>query len=179
MRDRGSGDDGTASFDARFTELFDAHFSRVFRVLDRSADDPALAADLAQEAFIRLYQRGSLPDAPEAWLISVALNLLRNAASTRSRRHRLMTPARGEYAHSDVPAAPDDAVMGSETRARVRAVLDSLPERDRELLLLSADGYGYREIGAALGLNEASVGTLLARARRAFRERCDGDLHAG
>ena len=38
------------------------------------------------------------------------------------------------------------------------------------MLLLQAEGYRYREIAAALGLNEASVGVLLARARHAFRQ---------
>jgi DNA-directed RNA polymerase specialized sigma24 family protein len=37
-------------------------------------------------------------------------------------------------------------------------------------LLLRAEGYSYRDIATALDLNEASVGTLLARAVRAFRE---------
>jgi RNA polymerase sigma-70 factor (ECF subfamily) len=47
--------------------------------------------------------------------------------------------------------------------------MDVLPERDRKLLLLQAEGFSYRDIASALGLNEASVGTFLARARRAFR----------
>ena len=41
------------------------------------------------------------------------------------------------------------------------------------MLLLRAEGYGYRDIAAALGLHEASVGTLLARAKGAFREAYD------
>jgi len=44
------------------------------------------------------------------------------------------------------------------------------PERERRLLLLRSEGFSYRDIAAALELNEASVGTLLARARTAFRE---------
>jgi RNA polymerase sigma-70 factor (ECF subfamily) len=52
----------------------------------------------------------------------------------------------------------------------VRRALDRLPEREQRLLLLQAEGYSYREIAEALELNEASVGVLLARARRAFRK---------
>jgi RNA polymerase sigma-70 factor (ECF subfamily) len=37
-------------------------------------------------------------------------------------------------------------------------------------LLLRAEGYSYKEIAEALMIQEASVGTLLARAKRAFRE---------
>jgi DNA-directed RNA polymerase specialized sigma24 family protein len=37
------------------------------------------------------------------------------------------------------------------------------------MLLLHVEGFSYRDIASVLGLNEASVGTLLARARRAFQ----------
>lgn len=160
----------TASFHERFTELFESHYARLHRFLHRLAGDPDLAADLAQGAFVRLYRRGSLPDAPEAWLITVAMNLLRNDRTTHRRRLRLLTPARGEAALGDPPPAPDQAAEAGEIRRRVRHALDRLAERERALLLLHAEGYRYRDIAAALGLREASVGTLLARARRAFRE---------
>jgi RNA polymerase sigma-70 factor (ECF subfamily) len=124
--------------------------------------EPELAADLAQEAFIRLHQRGSLPDQPEAWLISVAMNLFRNEYATRNRRRRLLTVVQAA-SPEDVPA--DD----TERRHRVQVVLEGLPERDRKLLVLSAEGYRYRDLAAVLGLHEGSVGVFLARARRAFR----------
>ncbi len=160
----------TPTFHDRFVELFDAHFQRLHRVLNRLAGEPELADDVVQEAFVRLYQRGSMPDAPAAWLVSVAMNLLRNERSTRSRRLRLLTPARGERVHGDQPPAPDERAVAAGARRRVRSALDRLPERERRMLLLRAEGYSYRDIAAALELNETSVGVLLARARRAFRD---------
>lgn len=158
-----------ASFDQHFAALFEAHFQRLFRYLDRLSDDPDLAADLVQEAFVRLYRRGSLPDAPAAWLISVALNLFRNKRSSQVRHRRLLTPTRAEGAHSDPSPSPERTAVALDTRQRVRSAVDRLPERERRLLLLRAEGYSYREIAAALGLNQASIGTFLARARDAFR----------
>ena len=158
------------SFHDRFVELFDAHFKRIYRYLNRLSGDPELAADVAQEAFVKLYRRGSMPDAPGAWLISVAMNLLRNAKTTHSRRLRLLTPSRGENVLSDPPLAPDEAMEAEDSRLRVRTALDRLSERERHMLLLQAEGYGYKDIAATLHLNEASVGVLLARARRAFRK---------
>src|SRR5919106_2164745 len=93
--------DSASSFRVAFAALFDAHFQRLFRFLDRLSGEPELAADLAQEAFVRLYRRGELPDTPEAWLITVALNLFRNARSTRTRRRRLLSVIRGEGVQSD------------------------------------------------------------------------------
>ncbi len=159
--------DASPSFRARFTALFDVHFRRLYTSVHRISGESDLAADIAQDAFIRLYRRGTMPDAPEAWLISVALNLLRNAKSTRSRRLRLLT--REHVADDPSPSLSlVEAADAEEARRRVRATMDRLPERDRQLLVLRADGYSYRDIAAALQVNEASVGVLLARARRAF-----------
>jgi RNA polymerase sigma factor (sigma-70 family) len=158
------------SFHDAFATLFGGQFARLFRYLHRLSGDRDLAGDLAQEAFVRLYRRGSLPDAPAAWLVTTALNLFRNARSSRSRRARLLTIARGEEAHSDPPPSAEEAVDAEAIRQRVRGAIDAMPERERQLLLLRAEGFSYREIAAALELNEASVGTLLARARDAFRK---------
>lgn len=157
------------SFSDRFVELFHAHFPRLFRYLDRLSGDPDLAADLAQDAFARLYARGSSPDFPEAWLITVGTNLLRNARSKVTRHARLLTAARGAELVADPDPSPSQAVESREVQHRVRAVLDSLPVRDRRMLLLRAEGYGYRAIAGALELKESSVGTLLARAKQSFR----------
>ena len=160
----------TPSFHDQFVDLFNAHFHRLYRYLNRLSGEPELAADLAQETFVKLYRRGSLPDAPEAWVISVAMNLFRNEKSTRSRRHRLLTVARSEAVLSDPPPSPEQAAAAEDLRRRVRSAIDRLPERDQRMLLLQAEGYSYRDVAAALELYEASVGTLLLRARRAFRK---------
>lgn len=159
-----------AEFRERFSELFDAHFHRILRYLDRITGDPDLAADLAQETFVRLYRRGAVPDSPGAWLVSVAMNLFRNASSTGNRRRRLLSGVRESLWRADPPPSPERELEARRTRRKVREALDRLPERERSLLLLRAEGYSYRELGQALELNEASVGTLLSRARRQFKE---------
>jgi RNA polymerase sigma factor (sigma-70 family) len=160
----------SSSFEDRFSALFAANFDRLHRYLNRLAGDSDLAADLAQEAFVRLYYRGSFPDSPEPWLITVALNLFRNAQSSRKRRRQLLTVDRAEAVHSDPAPSPEQTASCDDVRQRVRWALDGLPERERHILLLRAEGYSYRDIAAALGLNDASVGVFLARAKRTFRE---------
>lgn len=100
----------------------------------------------------------------------MALNLFRNARRTGGRRRARLGPFRAEAAHSDPWPSPGEALSAVEERELVRRALARLEPRERELLLLRAEGYRYREIAAALGLNEASVGTFLARARRSFRD---------
>jgi RNA polymerase sigma factor (sigma-70 family) len=160
-------------FDESFVLLFEAQFPRLFRYLDRLSGEPDLAADLAQEAFIRLYRRGTMPEQPELWLVTVALNLFRNARSTSARRLQLLVrwsdPARA--------AESSSGRVEEDEASPVRAALGKLEQRDREMLLLRAEGYSYREIATALNLNESSIGTLLARAKRAFRQIYEG-IHA-
>jgi RNA polymerase sigma-70 factor (ECF subfamily) len=45
-----------------------------------------------------------------------------------------------------------------------------LRDREAELLILRSSGLTYGELAGALGLNPASVGTLIARAQQAFRK---------
>lgn len=154
-------------FDAQFRRIFEARFASLARYLDRLSGDPALAADLAQDTFVRLYRRGSLPDDPPAWLYSVANNLLRNEMAKRARRNRLLWATRAVVPRNP-HAAPDETLETKAEAARVRAALDALPLRERQLLLLSAEGYRYAEIAGILGVAAGSVGTLLRRARAEF-----------
>lgn len=157
-------------FDAEFRAVFDARFPELFRWLDRYSGDSSLASDVAQEAFVRLYHRGEMPADVRAWLVSVALNLVRDEQRRIARRRRLLLKRSVGDTMADAAPSPEDDVLAVERRALVRRALHALPERDRALLLLREEGYSYRELAAALGLVETSVGTLLARAKVAFRE---------
>lgn len=148
-------------------EVHDAHYASIYRYLDRLSGDPDLAADIAQEAFVRLFRRGTLPDKPDRWLVTVALNLFRNERSTAGRRARLTARHASDLRPASGPS-PAERFDALRLQAKVRAALNGLSLRERELLLLRAEGYSYRDLASVLALNEASVGTLLARAKRAF-----------
>ncbi|HEY7876902.1 MAG TPA: sigma-70 family RNA polymerase sigma factor [Gemmatimonadaceae bacterium] len=172
----------TAAFDAAFRALFRARYAELFRLIDRGYGDQALAADVAQETFVRLYRRGAMPDDVRGWLGAVALNLARDERRRSSRRLRLLSARGPEVTMADATPGPDEELAAGERRSLVRRVLDRLTERDRSLLLLREEGYSYREIAIALALTESSIGTMLARARDAFRsafDAMDGESAAG
>jgi RNA polymerase sigma-70 factor (ECF subfamily) len=171
-------DEGELDFRASYARIFEIHYPRIFRYFDRVSGDPDLAADLSQEAFVKLYQRGHLPDAPEAWLITVALNLFRNTKTGGRRRLEILSTVPPERLHGDAAPSPLGMTEAGDTRRRVRQALDALPDRERDLLLLHGEGYSYRELAAALDLHEASVGTLLSRAREAFKRTYGEHSHA-
>ena len=165
-------------FEEWFRDDFARLFASLFRYLDRLSGDPALAADIAQETLLRLYQRGSMPDDLRAWLAAVAHNLLRNERRQGKRRQWLLAARPAAAVLADPVPLPDAALEAVECRDRVRAALDSLTLRDRQLLLLRYEGYSYRELARVLDLTETSIGTLLARAKEAFRRALEDDRHA-
>lgn len=151
---------------ADLAQLFEQYYPALVRMLYRRTGDRDRAEDLAQETFARAVS--APPDNPRPWLFAVALNLVREDGRrtvTRGRRLELLR------AEQDRPAAgPDTEVVRNEDVARVRAALAELNERDREALLLKAEGFNYEEIAATLGLAKGAVGTTLARARRRLVE---------
>jgi RNA polymerase sigma-70 factor (ECF subfamily) len=151
---------------ADLAQLFEQYYPSLVRMLYRRVGDRDRAEDLAQETFARAV--AAPPNNPRPWLFAVALNLVREdgrRAVTRGRRLELL---RGEQ---DTPNnSPDVDLERREETARVRAALATLNERDREALLLRAEGFDYEEIAATLGLAKGAIGTTLARARRRLVE---------
>ncbi|HEV8612312.1 MAG TPA: sigma-70 family RNA polymerase sigma factor [Gemmatimonadales bacterium] len=143
-------------------ELFAQYHGSLVRMLYRRTGDRDRAEEIAQETFARAV--AAPPRNPRPWLFAVALNLIREEARTAVRQDRRLVLYRAEQ--PDRAAAPDEELDRSEKIARVRAALELLSERDREALLLKAEGFNYDEIAATLGLARGAIGTTLARARR-------------
>jgi RNA polymerase sigma factor (sigma-70 family) len=154
---------------AGFRELFDRHYPAVCRQLTCLLGSRAAAEDVAQEAFIKLYQ--APPREPSnlgGWLARVATNMAYNHLRSESSRRR----REAGFQHQPSGAAeagPEEALVRDETVAITRQVLELLPERDRVCLLLKFSGMNYADIARATGVKESSVGTLLARARARFK----------
>jgi RNA polymerase sigma-70 factor, ECF subfamily len=90
------------------------------------------------------------------------------ASDQRRGTERRARIARGLALDEGEGSRPDREVERAETVALVRAVLATLGERDRQLLLLHHSGLSYREIAERIGVAPASVGSLLTRAHRRF-----------
>jgi RNA polymerase sigma-70 factor (ECF subfamily) len=158
-----------------FASLFERHWDAVCRLLIRLTGDADAAGDLAQEVFVQLYRKPPVnEDVPlRAWLCRVALNRGYNALrADRRRRTREETVAGDPTAPGAAGAAAgslEEIANRAEERDSVRHVLLRLSERQRDCLVLRANGLSYAEIAVAIGVAPGSVGTLLARAERAFK----------
>jgi RNA polymerase sigma-70 factor (ECF subfamily) len=154
-----------ASFD--FEAFFVAHYERIARAVARVVGDPARAEDLALEAFWKLCQNPKAHgDKAAGWLYRTAVRLGLNELRGNKRRRRYEDAA----PQGGAPRNPEDAYADREARQQVRLALAAVDERQAELLLLRSSGLSYGEVAAALDLNPASIGTVLARARQALRK---------
>ncbi len=144
--------------------LFEAHHDEIFAYLVRLTGDRDLAADLAQDTFIRWVDRSPDRDNPRAWLFTVATNLVRDRARVKTRRLTLLRGSDDAAPMGDAPSDPDEDLEARERQRVVRAGLDRLSLKERTLLLMQQEGFKHREIADAVGVNPKSVGILLSRA---------------
>ncbi len=157
---------GPESFDG----LFSRYYGSIYGVLFRLTGDRAEAEDLTQEAFLRLYH--SLQESRQkldnvgGWLYRVATHLGYNALRAARRRTSYeQAAAEPENARTLDPA---EEVARAGQRHSVRQALAALPLQQAQLLVLRHAGLSYKELAIVLGIAPASIGTLLARAERAF-----------
>lgn len=149
--------------------LFARHHGEIFAYLVRMLRDPELAADLAQDSFIRAYRaHASLEDPTKAraWLYQIA----NRVALDEIRRRRIVRfiPWSGESRG----AAPSAERLAMDTRlsGELERALARIPERQRSALLLAEvhDLTGV-ELAASLGTSHVAARALLTRARESLR----------
>ncbi len=160
----------TAKEKIEFDEAFTLHHRTVFRTARSVVQDSGLAEDVTQEVFLRLYNHlDSITDAEmlRPWLIRVAINVARNALRTKYRANTRDENYVKEYEESSVFSV-ETSYEQREQLSEVNRALLKIKEPLRSCLLLKQQGLSYREIAESLSLNETSIGTFVARARREF-----------
>jgi RNA polymerase sigma-70 factor (ECF subfamily) len=133
--------------------------------LRRSAS-PEDAADVLSETYLIAWRKlEKIPPGEQArlWLFGVARNVIRQGADRRRSRNALVARlAREVRAASDVEPAPEH----DRTSRALQAALATLPERDREILTLTAwEGLTPKEVAAVVGIPANLVRVRLHRTR--------------
>jgi RNA polymerase sigma-70 factor (ECF subfamily) len=148
-------------FQAVYRELYPS----LSRYVHRFTGDTDAAADIVQDAFLRLLEHDLPRDEVRPWIFVVATNLARDVVRKKERRRRLLV------ANQERPGAtssPHEDLERAERVAAVRKALVHLSERDRQMLLMREEGFRYSEIAEAVGVRPTSVGALVARALKRF-----------
>ncbi|HEY7429688.1 MAG TPA: RNA polymerase sigma factor [Streptosporangiaceae bacterium] len=156
--------------EAEFRQLYDAHRAAVHAYFVGRTGGRAMAADLTQEVFMRVWQQlpqlaGRSADGQRAWIFTVARNLFIDA----HRRDRTRAGAEAALAREPAQAPPpaSAAVIAAQRVAVVNEAIGRLPAEQRTTLALAAAGdLTSAEIGTALGVPSGTVRYRLSLARR-------------
>jgi RNA polymerase sigma-70 factor (ECF subfamily) len=152
-----------------FQALVARHLARALSLARRMTGNVAEAEDVAQDAFLRAWQKAPDWRAGEArfstWLYRVVVNLCLDR-----KRRKPMAPLAAAGDPLD-PAPSAELRLAEDQRARIVATaLAALPDRQRAALVLSYyEGVSNIEAAAALGVSVSALESLLVRARKALR----------
>ena len=156
-----------------FSELVSRYEQRLIRVIYRFVDDWFLAEDLAQDTFIRVYERLHQFDASRRfgpWLMRVGVNLALDYLRKQKRRGFWSLFSESNSEKPPDPGVPDPQEQ-MELNQEIRAVLNQIPENYRTVLILrDLEGFSSSEVAAILHRKEATIRWRLAEARSRFRE---------
>lgn len=159
-----------------FPDVVAAHQHAVFTTALRTSGRPEDAADIAAEVFCRAYAAlrgypaeriGQMQLRP--WLVTIALNLLRNEARAAGRQPpnvELTT----EASVGDGREGPEEQAQRRDGQARLDSLLTLLPERQRTAVVLRhVVGLPYAELAAAMGCPEGTAKSHVARGLQRLR----------
>jgi RNA polymerase sigma-70 factor (ECF subfamily) len=166
--------------DAALSDLMERHGEKLFHYLIRCLQSEDEAADLAQEAFVRVYQNRDKFDAGQkfsTWLYAIATNLVKDRYRWRSRHPQVSMDAENEQTGKSVrdhlPAhdlTPSDCLQADERAEAVRRAVAALPEDLRTPLILAEyEERSQAEIGEMLGCTAKAVELRIYRARQQLR----------
>ena len=172
-----------AGDEASFNYLAAKYHRAMIHFLFRMVRNQAIAEELAQEVFLRVYRSRESYRAEAkftTWLYRIATNLAVNhARDTRHERaaQTLYLDAPDEETGTTPDVADDEPsveqrLMRDERMAAIRTHVMALPERQRMAVLMHKyQGMDYKQIGEVLKLSESATKSLLFRAYQTLRDK--------
>lgn len=162
-----------------FEDLYRACQAGIYTFIRSQVREPELAADLAQQTFVRAWE--SLPRLREAgafraWLHRIAINLIRDEAKSGRARLEVAASRLEDVDLAEVAGSDEDTlvrtVVAAELKQQVRAAVATLPAEQRQAVVMHhLEGMPVAEIAQAMGVRPGTVMSRLARAREALRGR--------
>jgi RNA polymerase sigma-70 factor (ECF subfamily) len=175
-----------AGSEEAFAWLISRYHQPIYSLLARAVRNPADAADLTQEVFVKVFRgiRGFHGQSSlRTWIYRIALREASNQRRWWKRHQQQEIAMEQEIAQGDCgrpvqlkdmlvdPAeSPYDAALHEENRARVEQALRQVPEPFRTTLVLrDIEGFVYEEVAAMQGVNLGTVKSRLVRGRACLK----------
>ncbi len=167
----GQGSHAARERQAAFVELYENHYAQVLAYARRRADDD-VARDVTAETFTVAWRRLDLAlERGLPWLYRTASLVLANWQRGERRGHALAARVSALPETRDAVGAGSDLAQRQAERSALVAALRTLPELDRELLLLTVwEQLDVASAAAAAGCTAGAAHVRLHRARRRLRE---------
>ncbi|MFP5267825.1 MAG: sigma-70 family RNA polymerase sigma factor [Acidobacteriota bacterium] len=175
-----------AGSEQAFALLLGQYSHPIYSLMRRTLRDPADAADVTQEVFVKVFRKISSfhgEASLRTWIYRIALHEASNQRRwwSRHKRQELTIDAQlendeGEFfcmadALAAKDASPYECFEHAQLGEQVLAALRTLPEAFREVVVLrEVEGFGYEEIAEMLDVNLGTVKSRLMRGRAALRE---------
>lgn len=169
--------------ESAFAQLVTKYQDRLIGIFTNMFGDTALAEDLAQEVFLRIYRarQGYEPTAKfSTWVFQIASNLASNSRRTKGRKKEVqfaLSTSGSQPVRAGEQLVPEKSALmptrqadAEELRERVQAAMELLNERQRMAVLLHKfEGMSYADIGGVMDMSPQAVKSLLSRARENLR----------
>jgi len=160
-----------------FEELVRRTTRLVYARIYLEVGDRHRAEDLVQEAFMTAWRsigQVTEPSGFRSWLLAVAQTVAIDHYRYEGRKRRAAPPREDSHVLDRTAGAepgPEESMARDEERARVRAILQSLPEEYRMAMTLRyIDGEDYESIGMQLGLSNGSLRGKLNRGMQMLKD---------
>ena len=152
-----------------FEELYRVNVGRVYALCLRMVGDPTLAEELAQEAFVRAWQKlGSFRGASafSTWLHRVTVNVVLGHRRSTARREARVRAVGDELPH-DI-AGPE---AGTAESIDLERAISSLPDGARTVFVLhDVEGFRHQDVSRLMGIAVGTSKAQLHRARKMLRK---------
>jgi len=154
-----------------FGELVRRHQSQVRGVLRQLTRDFALADDLAQETFVRAWDKLS-SFAGQGRFVSWLMKLAYNEFLQSRRKAKRYSAAVDRFGNERTASHNQPVSAGTADSFDLEVVLAALSEEERSVMVMSfALGLSHAEIGAVTGMPIGTVKSHIHRARQRIREK--------
>lgn len=161
-----------------FQQLYGGYAKKILNYVYRMIGSREEAEDITQETFVLAYKHlGNLKENSkfQSWLYRIAQNNVYQRYRTSTPQIESLSESTENESQLDLPSpnkTPEETVLAQELQGVVQRVIDELPEKYRQVFVLSAvQNYSYEAITEIVGRSLASVKSDIHRARLEVRDR--------
>jgi len=163
-----------------FEQLYNRYKKAIFAYIYRMIGDRAVAEELTQEAFVKVYTnlaRYRPTGKVSSWIYAIAGNLAKNELRNRGYRKAASIETiissdeklKLKDLLADKSLKPDDIAQNKELKTQIEKTIQCLSVNHREVLVLcDVQGLSYEDAAEIIGCSVGTLASRLSRARQAF-----------